>query len=258
MLFERTIYLGIEPASGRRKSALAALDSSMNPVRLERGSLSSILASAAGMNAAAAGVTTPQCANKGLMQRRNIRYLRGLNPEGSQFSKYRVCEYELQTRKLRLKPAPASVEDPIGAVRNGFRLYRGLREMGYTAYDLDNRSDGQTYLEVPERAAFTAMLKVRPYRANTLEGRMQRQLALYMAGLDLANPLMVLEEITRHKLLTGALDLEQLLEPAFLAALAAAYTAYLAGEQPEKVTQVGDPEDGLITLPVEELLTEYR
>ncbi|MBN1265810.1 MAG: DUF429 domain-containing protein [Anaerolineales bacterium] len=258
MLFERTIYLGIDPASGRRKSALAAIDSDMHLVRIERGSLSSVLAAVAGMNAAVVALTSPQNTNKGLMERAHIRYLHQLNPEGSQFSKWRVGEYELLRRNLRLKAAPKASREPPAVVQNGFKIYQKLREMGYSAFEPGSVSGERAYLEVPEQAAFAAMLSVRPYRANTLEGRLQRQLALYMAGIDLENPMLVLEEITRHKLLTGTLNLDNLLEPSVLAALAAAYTACLVGEQPARISQVGDPEDGLITLPAETLLPEYR
>ncbi len=257
MLFEQTLYVGIDPAAGRRKSSLAAIDSNLEVVRLERGMLDSILAVLAGMQPRAAAVTSPQSCNLGIMERPYVRYLYQLNPESSQFTRWRVCEFELRRRSLRLKPAPAAGRKPAPAVQNGFKVYQALRDMGYTAYDRTQEQHGRYYLEVPERAAYAALLQLRPYRAGSLEGRLQRQLALYMEGLELTNPMMVLEEITRHKLLTGALNLQDLFEPSMLAALAAAYTAFLAGEHTERVCQVGDTEDGLLTLPAAELLTEY-
>jgi len=42
-----------------------------------------------------------------------------------------------------------------------------------------------------------------------------------------------------------------------LAALAAAYTAFLSGEHMDRVCQIGDTEDGLLTLPAAELLSDY-
>jgi len=257
MLFERTVYLGIDPAAGRRKSALAALDQDMHVVRLERGTLPGLMATLSGMQPQAAAITTPQGVNMGLLQRAHIRYLYQLNPEGTQYSRWRTAEFDLLRRGLRIRPAPQSGEQPSAVFQTGYKFYARLRELGYEAFDCGQERSGRVYLEVPELASFAALLGVRPYRGPSLEGRLQRQLALYMAGLDLPNPMMVLEEITRHKLLTGALDLDDLLEPSMLAALTAAYTACLTVEAPRRLSQVGVPEDGLITLPSEKLAETY-
>jgi predicted RNase H-like nuclease len=90
-----------------------------------------------------------------------------------------------------------------------------------------------------------------------LEGRLQRQLVLYLEGLDLANPMHALEEITRHNLLMGHLPLERLRGHEELDALMAAYIAYLAATQPERVQQVGDPQEGLISVPAAGLKDFY-
>jgi predicted RNase H-like nuclease len=87
---------------------------------------------------------------------------------------------------------------------------------------------------------------------------MQRQLVLYLEGLDLPSPLHALEEITRHHLLSGYLPLDDLYEHDQLDALVAAYTAYLVGVDPKRVSQVGDREEGFITLPVEKLKDFYQ
>jgi predicted RNase H-like nuclease len=68
----------------------------------------------------------------------------------------------------------------------------------------------------------------------------------------------VLEEITRHHLLTGDLPLTGLYDHNQLDALMAAYTAYLVGNKPARVSQVGDRDEGLITLPIEELKAFYH
>ena len=86
---------------------------------------------------------------------------------------------------------------------------------------------------------------------------MQRQLQLYLEGLDIPNPMHSLEEITRHHLLTGNLPLENLYDHEQLDAMMAAYTAYLAAMKPEEVVQVGDPEEGCITLPTGDLHDFY-
>jgi predicted RNase H-like nuclease len=88
-------------------------------------------------------------------------------------------------------------------------------------------------------------------------GRLQRRLVLYLQGLDLMNPLQVLEEITRHHLLTGQLPRGGLHDHDELDALAAAFTAHQVGTKPERVSQMGDREEGLITLPSTDLKDFY-
>jgi predicted RNase H-like nuclease len=68
----------------------------------------------------------------------------------------------------------------------------------------------------------------------------------------------VLEEITRHHLLTGDLPLAGLYDHDQLDALMAAYTAYLVGVKPGRISQVGDRDEGLITVPVAELKPFYH
>jgi len=65
------------------------------------------------------------------------------------------------------------------------------------------------------------------------------------------------EELTRHKLLHGALPLEQVYTPEELDAIAAAYVAFVAGRHPERVLKIGDPQEGQIILPVTQLNAKY-
>jgi len=101
------------------------------------------------------------------------------------------------------------------------------------------------------------MLGLRPFLKQKLEGRIQRQLLLYIAGLDIPNPMRALEEITRHNLLNSRLPIECLYKHDQLDALVAAYTSYLVAAKPEKVIQAGDREEGMITLPTNELKDFY-
>lgn len=90
-----------------------------------------------------------------------------------------------------------------------------------------------------------------------MEGRMQRQLVLYLEGLDICNPLDFLEEITRFHLLEGNIALKGLHSAEELDCLCAAYVAHLVTEQPSRVMNVGDSDDGQIFLPVPSLLDRY-
>jgi predicted RNase H-like nuclease len=67
----------------------------------------------------------------------------------------------------------------------------------------------------------------------------------------------IFEEITRHRLIQGILPLESLHSTEELDALAAAYTAWIAGVKPDQVTLLGDAEEGHLVLPVAELKDRY-
>jgi hypothetical protein len=96
-----------------------------------------------------------------------------------------------------------------------------------------------------------------PFPKNSFEGRLQRQLTLYRNGLNIADPMRIFEEITRHRLMTGVLPLEGLFTTPQLDALGAAYTAWVAAIQPDQVTLLGSSEEGQIVLPVAELQSKY-
>jgi predicted RNase H-like nuclease len=94
------------------------------------------------------------------------------------------------------------------------------------------------------------MLGRLPLAKLTLEGRLQRQLVLYRAGVEVLNPMEALEELTAQHLLEGRVELPGLLGHDALDALAAAYTAYLAATEPDEVTRLGDEVEGQIVVPV--------
>ncbi len=130
--------------------------------------------------------------------------------------------------------------------------------MGFRFFIAGRKVAQRTMIEVQPHASYAVMLGRRPFLKRHLEGRMQRQLVLYLEGLDLPNPLHAIEEITRHHLLTSHLPLETLSDHDELDALVAAYTAYLTGVNPDRVCQVGDRKEGLITLPIAEMKDFYH
>jgi hypothetical protein len=67
----------------------------------------------------------------------------------------------------------------------------------------------------------------------------------------------IFDEITRHRMLKGVLSLESLYQTEELEALVSAFTAQKAATQPDQVMLVGDPAEGLLTLPVPALKTHY-
>lgn len=64
-------------------------------------------------------------------------------------------------------------------------------------------------------------------------------------------------EITRYRMLNGILMLDQLYKPGELDALVAAYTALQTVMNPDKISMLGDPEEGVVVLPVKELKKTY-
>lgn len=257
MPFEDIVYVGIDPKAGLRPIDFAATDGRKRIIALDRGDMESVLAYIAGFDAVLVAVAAPQSPNQGLMRKAAIRRRYNLRADGHTWAKWRVCEYELRQRNIRLYNTPDTMEAAPRWVQNGFIFYRRLNEMGFQPYSHGVEFGRHTYLEVSPHACYSVLLERRPLLKRTLEGRMQRQLLLYLEGHAVANPLYVLEEITRHHLLTGNLPLKGLCESDPLDAIVAAYTAFLTGEEPERVCQVGEKDEGLITVPVGELLDFY-
>lgn len=235
----------------------AVLDADLRLQALDAADMESVLAFIAGLEAPIVAIAAPQAPNRGLMLHPEIRQRYNLQPGSKTWSKWRVGEYELMRRNIRHYNTPGEEEDAPGWVRNGFLIYRRLKEMGFQMLEPDEEAAPRSVFEIHPHACYCVMLNHRPFRKQALEGRMQRQLLLYLEGLDISNPMRALEEITRHHLLSGQLPLSNLYTPEELDALIGAYTAYLALSKPAEICQVGEREEGLITLPVAKLNDFY-
>ena len=91
------------------------------------------------------------------------------------------------------------------------------------------------FLETDTQACFRALIGKPPLPRRTLEGRVQRGLALYDQGLRITDPMDFFEEITRHHMLDGVFPNELLYPASALDAITAAYVAWLAINEPEQV-----------------------
>lgn len=252
-----TVFIGIDPTAGDRPIHYAALDEDLRPVALGSGDAETVLAYVAGFESSVVAVDAPQSPNQGLMLKADVRRRYDLRPGGRTWGQWKVCEYELRRRNIRLYNTPAREADAPRWIQAGFRLYRRLASLGFRFFETGGRLMTRTVIEVHPHACYTVLLGRRPFLKDTLEGRLQRQLVLYMEGVDLPDPMAALEEVTRHHLLNSQLVLDGLHGHDALDALAAAYTAYLVGVKPERVRQVGDPDEGLITLPAAEIRDFY-
>jgi hypothetical protein len=257
MLFTQAMFVGISPTAGKRPISYAVLDGDLKVQALDATDMEGMLALIAGLEMPMVAIGSPQGPNRGLLARDEVRRRFNLRPGGRTWTKWRVCEYELRRRNIRMYNTPDRREDAPGWIKKGFTLYRRLGQLGFRHMQPEEPPHQRQMLEVLPHACYTVLLERRPFLKNTLEGRMQRQLVLYLEGLSVPNPVRTLEEITRHHLLSGHLPLEGLHGAEELDVLVSAYTAYLAVSNPERIRYVGDREEGWIFLPTADLRDFY-
>ncbi len=244
-----TVYIGIDPTAGRRPMDYAILDGDLRLVARGLGKLEKVLDAVRQYALAVVAVDAPQSPNAGLMATTARRENYGLPAHTATWADYKVGEYELRQRGIRLYNTPGEVEAAPKWMQLGFELYAALRAEEFQFYQPGGDAPRQV-LEVHPHASYTVLLGHVPMRKDSLEGRLQRQLVLFREGLDLPDPMDAFEEITRHHLLEGTLTLPGLFTHDELDALVSAYTAYLAARHPERITPVGDPVEGQIIVPV--------
>lgn len=257
VLFTEPVYLGIHPSSGTKPFHFAALNDQLRIVASYQGDIQGVLAFAAGLQSGVAAVDSPAVLSRSSMGRPDLRERFGLPSDSRTWARWKLGEYELRRRNIRLYRTPTENRLAPAWMRQGMQLHARLSKLGFTAPGADGDSAERTVLEVIPHACYTTLLRRRPFAKQSLEGRMQRQLVLHLEGVDLPNPLEALEEITRHHLLSGQLPLADLLSHQALDAMMAAFTAYLSANHPERTLRLGEPDEGLITLPVPELLDRY-
>lgn len=249
-----TVFIGIDPTAGGRLHTMAVLDARLKVVRLEKLGFESLLERVTSYASVLCGVDAPLAPSKALMADPAYRQRLGLDPKTASYSNYRVCEYELRRRKITLYNTPRMAEDAPRWMQEGWRIYEALRKAGFVEY---SRPGARQMFETFPHGGFMTIIKRKPVSKSAVEGLLQRQLILYEEGVDVPDPMGVLEEWTRHKVLIGELSRQQLYDHDQLDALMAAYTASLANQQPDQVCSVGDPSEGQLILPVPELLDTY-
>jgi len=262
MLSSHTSFIGIDPTAGRQPFTFAALDAECRLLALEGCELDEVLAFVGRQEVATVAVNAPSAPNIGMVKKK--LEAQSLTPGyGSPKSGYhyprgvdmRLAEHELRGRGIIVSPTPGRAESCPEWMQLGFMLYRKLAGMGFQPYPAENAT--HQWLETHPHAAFCALLGQLPLSKPTLEGRLQRQLALYEMGVGIKDPMYFFEEITRHRLVKGILPLEAIYTPEQLDALVAAYTAYVAANKPDEILFIGAKEEGRIALPVGELKERY-
>jgi hypothetical protein len=233
------------------------VDRDLKAQAMEATDLEGMLAFIAGLESAVVAISSPQGPNKGQMKRPEIRRRFNLRPDAETWSNWRVGEYELRRRNIRMYNTPSRKSDAPGWVQQGYDLYRRLAEMDFDYIQPKVAVQPRGMFEVLPHACYTVLLERRPFLKHTLEGRLQRQLVLYLEGVSVPNPIEILEAFGQDHLLSGHLPIESLHSAEELDTLVAAYTAYLAVTNPERISQVGDPKEGWIFLPTAGLRDFY-
>lgn len=250
MLFTKTTFIGVDPTAGKRPFAYAALDDNLRTIALAKGEMEDVLEFVGGQEHAFVAINAPRMPNMGLMRDENVRAQISPVPRPGRWTDYRVAEYLLRHQKIAIPRTPYELEKVPRWMKAGFEVFRHLQSNGYQAYP--NEDAPHQTLEVYPHGCFQRLLGgKKPFPKKTLEGRIQRQLVLYVEGLDVVNPMRVFEEITRHRLLKGILPLDGLLAPGELDALIAAYTAWMAVNRADQIEMVGDLVEGQIAIPLE-------
>jgi len=255
MLFSQTTFIGIDPTAGERPFSYAALDNELNLLALNVGNMEEVLAFCAGQQRAVVAACAPRRLNQGLMADPEVRGNLSPSPRVGRWENFRTVDFMLRQHNINIPMTPRNEEDCPNWMRVGFVLYRRLEELGYTPYS-DETAERQ-YIEVYPHASYTILLEVLPFSKYSLEGRLQRQLALFERGIKITDPMQFFEEITRYRLIHGILPFETLHSTGELDALIAAYTAWLTSTRPDQITFLGDPEEGQVALPTKKLKSKY-
>jgi hypothetical protein len=177
-------------------------------------------------------------------------------PHPGRWEDFRLADYLMRRLNISIPRTSADESKAANWMRNGFTLFRRLEDLGYAVYPREG-ADLQS-LEVYPYASYAVLVGSLPLPKHSLEGRLQRQLVLHENNVDVPDPMLIFEEITRHRMLKGVLPLDRLYSPAELDALAAAYTAWTAVSHPENITLLGDPVEGQVALPGASLKSRYE
>ncbi len=250
---EEISFVGIDPTATRNPFTYAVLDRDCKLISISAGELETVLASLNTKGKTIVAVNAPPRPNQGVvrkaLEQRNLSrgHLRGAD--------VRWVEYELRNRGIAVSPTPSRSESCPAWMQLGFEFYNRLSDMGFKPYP--TKDAPCQWLETHPHAAFCSLLGQIPLPKPTLEGRLQRQLVIYEQNVVIKDPMDIFEEITRHKILKGVLPSELIYACEELDALVAAFTAYLAADDPERIVIIGDELEGQIILPVHELKGFY-
>ena len=247
MAFKPLVYVGINISGSHRSYTLAAIDVDLHLQALSQGEEMEVLGFCAGSTSVLVTINAPSHPNTGLMNDPEFVQTLVAPPRPGRKINMRVAEYEARQRGLSVPRTPALIEDSPGWMKSGFNLYESLDNLEYQPFPAENST--RQWLESQAETFFYALLKAVPFEAHSLEGRIQRQLALYDRELPVSDPMTFFEEVTRYRLLRSILPTENILPTAELNALGMAYVGWLSINEPQSITHLGAAEEGQVTVP---------
>jgi hypothetical protein len=247
MLFSEHTYIGVDLTPGKKNIQYAAIDEQLELLALSHGDLSQVQTFLRSQQQATLAVHGPARPNQSILTdaERRDQYLIPLGK--GRPGNMRVAEYALRKNHLPTYRTPSQTEDAPPWMQNSFKFFSMLKEAGFQPYQKE-QSLQRKYVEVIPEASFFAWLNGKALPANTLHGRMQRQLVLYDLGLKIADPMTYFEEITRFRILQGILPKDLIYSSPAQTALAAAYMAWLVEKEPDSIALVGIPDEGQIAV----------
>lgn len=252
MTIKSLATIGIDPTAGRHPFTYAVFDQDFQLVTLAAVELEELLDFLKSRPEALVAVNAPSRLSQGLVRQRLVD--QNAAPGQLRGTDMRLVEHDLRERGISVSPTPSRLEFCAAWTQMGFDLYRRLDALGFKPYP--SRTE-KVYLETHPHAAFCVLLGQVPLPKPTLEGRLQRQLALHALGAGINDPMGFFEEITRHKLLRGTLPMEFIYTAEELDALAAACTAWVVANRPGEFSIWGNKQEGQVVLPEGELLERY-
>ncbi len=238
--------MGVMHSGGRNSFVFTALDDARKLLALATGRLRDILAFVSGQRNCVVAINMPAHPNQGVLRQLIAQQQLFSEVAEDKRTNMRLAEYVLRQQGIQVQPTPSCLSDCPLWMQNGFTLFMQLQSLRYDPYPTEG-ADRQ-WLETNSEAGFWYLLGAKPFKARTLEGRLQRQLVLFERGLPVVDPLRFFEEVTRYKLLSGVLPLQDILSSLELDAMLAAEVAWLAQHQPHQLVKFGDSEEGAIYL----------
>jgi hypothetical protein len=247
------VYAGVDFSAGRRGPTVALLTPRLDLRSLERRTPEAAVEEVASFAGIAVAFGSP------LRPWKDGAWVvppDGEIPLAARRGQVRPADAELKRRGMPARRTPVLESAAPSGMRLGFEMARELAARGFAEGNTTHASP-RVLLEVPPAACASVLLGRLPFRKNTLEGRIQRQLMLLRERVVLPDPMDALEELTAHHILSGRLSLDGILGAGELDALLAAFTAWRADTAPDSVTWLGSDADGWICLPVEKLKEKY-
>jgi len=240
-------YVGVAINRQSRRFTFAALDYDKKLLSLNQGSLEEAAAYIAHLEKVWVGVNAPSELSQGLISEEQIAQKQpSLFP--GRAAQLRRVEYDLLSRGVAVTRTPGAGHRCPRWIRDGLAFYLQLGRSGLSRY-LDEDCERQ-WVETNADVIFHALRVGTLFESGTLEGRLQRQLLLLEAGVDVPDSMDFFEEVTRHRLLRGILPFDKICGQVELEAIASAYLCWLAENRPESVTLLGALDEGQMLVPI--------